>query len=76
MALSSVPYLVLQASAENQVVVGEAPTAGQADEPALPVDSHHLGSHNTDIVVEGLLVKVPAAGGVATVEEGSSVLKV
>lgn len=52
------------------MVVRETLSAGQADEPALPVDGHHLGSHHADIVVEGLLVKVPAAVGVATVEEG------
>lgn len=68
--MSSVPYLVLQASAEDQVVVGEAPSVGQTDKPALPVDGHHLGSHHADIVVKGLLVKVPAAVGVTTVEEG------
>lgn len=67
--MGSIPYLVLQASAQDQVVIGEAPTAGQGNEPALSVNSHHLGSQNVDIVVEGLLVKVSAAGGVATVEE-------
>lgn len=68
--MCSAPYLILQASAEDQVIVGETPSARQADELALPVDGHHLSSYHADIVVEGLLVKVPAAVGVATLEEG------
>lgn len=67
--MSSAPYLVLPASAEDQMVVVEAPSAGQADELALPVDGHHLGRNHTNVVVEGQLVKVSAAIGVAMLEE-------
>lgn len=53
--------LVLQARAEDQVVVGNPPAVAHTHVLGLPVDAHHLARHHGDAGAQGQLGQVSAA---------------
>lgn len=53
-------HLVLQACAQDQVVVAHSPASRHMHALGLPVDAHHLPSHHGDSGVQGQLGQVSA----------------
>lgn len=53
-------HLVLQACAQDQVVVTHSPASRHMHALGLPVDAHHLPSHYGDSGVQGQLGQVSA----------------
>ena len=57
----SVCHLVLQAGAEDQVVVGHRHSTGHQNVFGLPVDGHHLPAHHADAGVQRQPGQISAA---------------
>lgn len=57
----SLSHLVLQAGAEDDVIVGHLPPTRHTDVSGLPVDGHHLPGHHIDAGMQRELVQVSAA---------------
>lgn len=59
--MSDVTNLVLQARAEDEVVVGNLPAPGHQHMFGLPVDAEHLPCHHADAGAQRQLGQVAAA---------------
>lgn len=62
-------HLVLQARAEDEVIVGHLPGTRHPDVFGLPVDAHHLASHYIDVGMQREPSLVSAAVCVTTAEK-------